>query len=129
MYNLHPRIVPEVPTTLRLVVELVYDTGCPNTERARELLSRVLREVGVPAVWTEWCTDDPECPEALRRLGSPTILVNGKDVAPGPHPWALPHPGEGPRCRIYRDGDVLVGVPPSERVQAAISRAVGPDVV
>lgn len=107
----------------------MYDTGCPNTERARQLLSRVLQDAGVPAVWTEWCTEDPQCPEDRRRLGSPTILVNGKDVAPGPHPWALPAAGDGPRCRVYRDGAVISGVPPADQVLAAVSRAVGPDVV
>ena len=107
----------------------MYDTGCPNTEGARELLSRVLQEVGVPAVWTEWCTDDPRCPEDRRRMGSPTILVNGKDVAPGPHPWAASGPGDGPMCRVYRDGDTVSGLPPRDRVLAAVSRAVGPDVV
>jgi hypothetical protein len=83
----------------------------------------------VPAVWSEWSTSDPECPEDLRRFGSPTILVNGEDVAPGPHPWKPGEPGSGPRCRLYRDGDEISGAPSAGRVTQAIMEAVGPDVV
>ena len=65
----------------------------------------------------------------MRNLGSPTILVNGEDVAPGPHPWAPREPGHGPRCRLYRDGDTLLQAPPPWKVRAAIEQAMGPEVV
>jgi hypothetical protein len=107
----------------------VYDAGCPNVGEARSVLTRALQDAGAPAVWTEWCTDDPACPESHRGLGSPTILVNGKDVAPGPHPWAPRQEGEGPRCRLYREGSRVVGVPPAALVSAAVLGALGPDVV
>ncbi|NJD20175.1 MAG: hypothetical protein FIA95_12945 [Gemmatimonadetes bacterium] len=117
------------PTALLLHVELVYDAGCPNVGEARLVLTRVLQEAGAPAVWTEWCTDDPACPESRRGLGTPTILVNGEDVAPGPHPWAPRQGGEGPRCRAYREGGRDVGSPPAALVAAAVPRALGPEVV
>jgi hypothetical protein len=56
------------------------------------------------------------------------VLVNGKDVAPGPHPWAPRAETGGPRCRVYRDGDKVKGAPPLSRVAAAISQALGPEV-
>lgn len=121
--------VLEVLTPLRLLVELVYDAGCPNVDRTRAVLSRALQEAGAPAVWTEWSTDDPACPEALRSLGSPTILVNRADVAPGPHPWTPRQAGEGPRCRVYAEGGRVTGVPPLPRVLAAVAKALQPDVV
>jgi hypothetical protein len=80
----------------------------------------------VPAVWTEWSTGDAGCPAHARNLGSPTVLVNGEDVAPGPHPWAPRVRDEGPRCRMYRDGDSIVPIPPQRRITQAISTAVGP---
>jgi len=107
----------------------VYDAGCPNVAAARTVLTRALREAGAPAVWTEWCTEDPACPEDHRRLGSPTILVNGKDVAPGPHLWAPRQQGEGPRSRTYREGDLVVGSPPFSLVSAAVHKALEPDAV
>ena len=115
--------------SLRLQIELVYDPGCPNLSQARDVLTTACRQAQMPAVWTEWNTEDPRCPEHVRNLGSPTILVNGEDVAPGPHPWAPREPGDGPRCRVYRDGDAIVPVPPLERVTQAIGAAVGPEVV
>ena len=110
-------------------IELVSDPGCPNVELAREVLTAACRDGGIPAVWTEWSSDDPECPEYARNLGSPTILVNGEDVAPGPHPWAPQEAGDSPRCRVYRDGDAIVPAPPLKRVAAAIGVALGPEVV
>jgi len=92
------------------------------------VLTRALQEADLPAVWTEWETGDPECPENRMAYGSPTILVNGDDVAPGPHQWAPREAPLGPRCRLYRDGQDLVGAPPLGDVRAAIHRAMGPDV-
>lgn len=118
---------PEAATSLRLSIELVYDPGCPNVDRARALLTRALHEAGLPAVWTEWSTGDERCPATHRSYGSPTILVNGRDVAPGPHPWAEQEEHDGPRCRVYRtDRGPVSGVPPMERVRAAIDDAMGP---
>lgn len=109
-------------------IELVYDPGCPNVDRARDILTAACRELDVPAVWTEWNSEDPACPPRARNLGSPSILVNGEDVAPGPHPWTQRQAGQGPRCRVYRDGDAIVPAPPLGRVRAAIREALQPDV-
>lgn len=114
--------------SLRLQIELVYDPGCPNVDLARDTLTAACRKAEVPAVWTEWNSEDADCPAHARNLGSPTILVNGEDVAPGPHPWAKREPGAGPRCRVYRDGDAIVAAPPPARVEAAITAALQPEV-
>ena len=109
-------------------IELVYDPGCPNVDRAREVLTEACRAAQIPAVWTEWSSEDPSCPEHVRNLGSPTILVNEEDVAPGPHPWAPREAGDAPRSRVYRDGDALVPAPPVRRVVDAITAALRPSV-
>lgn len=118
----------EAELSLKLQIELVYDPGCPNVGRARDVLTAACREADVPAVWTEWNSEDPVCPSYARNLGSPSILVNGEDVAPGPHPWAQREPGAGPRCRVYRDGDAIVRAPPQGRVVRAIGAALQPEV-
>jgi len=118
----------DTPLSLKLHIELVYDPGCPNVDLARDILSEVCRNADVPAVWTEWNSEDPECPPHAINLGSPTVLVNGEDVAPGPHPWTAREPDAGPRCRVYRDGDSIVRAPPKGRVQAAVDKAMQPDV-
>lgn len=114
--------------TLKLQIELVYDPGCPHIERARAVLVVACRQVGVPAVWTEWSTDDSACPDGARNLGSPSILVNGEDVAPGPHPWTSREPNGAPRSRVYRDGDSIIPTPPVRRVRRAIESAMQPGV-
>ena len=108
---------------------MVYDPGCPNVDRARAALTTACRDADIPAVWSEWASDDPACPMYAINLGSPSILVNGEDVAPGPHPWAPRVASHGPRCRVYRDGDAIVGVPPLGRIAHAIRSALGPEVV
>lgn len=95
---------------------------------ARTVLTRALQDVGAPAVWTEWCADDPACPENHRGYGSPTVLVNGKDVAPGPHPWARWEEVSGPRCRVYRDGERVMRAPPPALVVSALLTVLGPEV-
>jgi hypothetical protein len=120
---------PEVGTlSLRLQIELVYDPGCPNVGHARDLLTAACRAAGVPAVWTEWNSEDRACPPYARNLGSPSVLVNREDVAPGPHPWTARNPSAGPRSRVYRDGHAIVPVPPLARVMRAITSALGPAV-
>lgn len=57
-------------------IELVYFDGCPNAERARENLASVLQ----PGSWVEWNLSAEDTPEDLRRFGSPTVLVDGRDV-------------------------------------------------
>jgi hypothetical protein len=121
----HPQ---EDRLALRLQIELVFDPGCPHLGDAREVLAAACREVGAPAVWTEWNSEDPECPEYARNLGSPTVLVNGEDVAPGPRPWVPREAGDDPRRRMYRDGDSIVPVPPKGRIARAIGAALGPAV-
>lgn len=107
----------------------MYDPGCPNIDRARTVLADACRDAAIPAVWSEWASDDPACPRYALNLGSPAVLVNGEDVAPGPHSWQPHDPESGPRCRVYRDGDALVGAPPLRRVAEAIREAMRPEVV
>jgi hypothetical protein len=56
---------------------------------------------------------DPSTPLQLRSWGSPTILVDGADVALG-----VP---SGRSCRIY-PGSEIDGVPPLAMIEAALRR-------
>ena len=87
-------------------VELIYDRDCPNVVQAREQMLRAFAEAGQSVRWTEWDRGDESSPAHVRQYGSPTILVNGVDVA-----GALPSE-DGNCCRIYRQADgTLAGVP------------------
>lgn len=72
------------------VIELVYFDGCPNVDRARANLASVLERPGSrrPAgdrsgAWREWDLSRGETPDRYRRFGSPTVLVDGRDVTGG----------------------------------------------
>jgi len=96
------------------VVELIYDIDCPNISRARENLLRAFQRVGLKPTWREWDRADAAAPAYVRLYGSPTLLVDGKDVA-----------GTGPAdaacCRIYTgSGGSRLGAPPVELIAAAL---------
>lgn len=99
-------------------VELVYDSDCPNVADARRQLLAAFDALGLTPSWREWDRGDSGSPDRVRRFGSPTILVDGKDVAGG-------EATDAACCRIYRsEGDALSGVPPLEQIKAALASAV-----
>lgn len=74
-------------------VQLLSFPGCPNVSAARQALRRCLAAAGLPQDFEEVDVTAPQTPAHLRRWGSPTILVNGADVA-----GELP---AGVCCRLY----------------------------
>lgn len=76
------------------VIELVYFAGCPNVEAARTVLRRALERKGLAPVWREWDQTKPGVPARVLGLGSPTILVNGRDITGGDVSMT------GPACRF-----------------------------
>lgn len=63
-------------------MEILYGDGCGRRPAARDAVSRVACEEGIPAVVTETLIGSPEEAEARRFPGSPTIRINGHDVEP-----------------------------------------------
>lgn len=99
-------------------VELVYDAACPNVASARSLLVKAFTRTGVAARWREWERSSPDCPEDARRYGSPTILVDGRDVVD-----SAPVAGSG-ACRVYPDErGRLTRIPPLDAVCRALLNA------
>jgi len=97
-------------------LELVYFPGCPNVDAARASLRAALTAAGMAAVWREWNRDDPATPEALRAFGSPTVLVDGRDVSPGDADTG------GACCRVYEDEAGLRAWPSEAMIRAALRR-------
>lgn len=106
-------------------IELVYDQTCPNIDRARDNIARALRQVGLPAVWTEWDRNAEQTPRSLRDFGSPTVLVDGHDV--GCDETGSPRAAAS-SCRVYFDdkGERLYGAPSVrlivDTIQAVVAR-------
>ena len=96
-------------------VELIYDADCPNVGATRSLLIRAFTQTGVSARWKEWERSSPDIPAYVQGFGSPTLLVNGEDIAgisPSPNTRA---------CRVYSGSDgALQSTPPLELIRAAL---------
>ena len=92
-----------------MTVELLYDENCPNVAEARANLRRALIEVGLPPSWTERMPVAPEAPYPLRGFGSPTVLVNGRDVGGA-------EPADAACCRVYEVAGRWSGAPPGELI-------------
>ncbi len=96
-------------------IDLIHDADCPHSAQARTNLRRALESGGWPGRWREWIRTAPGTPEHLRRFGSPTILVDGRDVA-----GATPLDGDG-ACRIYQGGSCQgAGAPSVPMIVAAL---------
>lgn len=99
-------------------VELIYDADCPNVAAARSMLTAAFAKARIAARWLEWERDNPESPAYARRFGSPTILVDGRDVA-----GAVPG-GEDASCRVYRSAKGrLAGTPSQDQLLSALHAA------
>lgn len=59
-----------------LDIDLVYFDGCPNADEARANLRAVVGE----GSWREWDLMSEDVPDRFRLHGSPTVLVDGRDV-------------------------------------------------
>jgi len=100
---------------MTLKVELITDPDCPNVEAAREQLRQAFAAVGEVPAWDEWDRQADDAPEYARSYGSPTVLVNGRDVV-----------GEATEadancCRVYEsENGRFQGVPAVELIVAAL---------
>jgi len=96
-------------------VELIYDHDCPNVSLTRAQLLRAFSEAGILPRWREWDRGDSQSPGYVRGYGSPTILINGKDVA-----GVAPSDGTS-CCRLYPGASQeMQGVPPVELIASAL---------
>lgn len=95
--------------------ELIYFSGCPNVSAAREALDSAFAALKLPPQWTEYQTDDPKLPVHARGYGSPTILVDGRDVS------GVDGRGSASSCRLYVDEHGRpAGVPSVHCIVAAL---------
>lgn len=101
-------------------IELIYDADCPNIDDARERIRTALTATRLTLRWKEWDRSDPAAPAYVRAWGSPTVLVDGRDVAGMA-------PAQAAACRIYTNGRGRnQGVPTLEMIVAALTSATAP---
>ena len=88
-----------------------------NIQDARELLRQALKQAKVPLIWKEWEVNHPDTPQHVRNYGSPTILIDGQDLAGN---FEADNNG---CCRIYLDSHEDNRGVPSASIVKAISQA------
>jgi hypothetical protein len=99
-------------------VELLWWQGCPSWPEALEQLRDAMRGAGLDPERIEMRhVDTDEDAGLLRFVGSPTIRIDGEDIAP---------PGDEPTgltCRIYRLRDGRVSpLPDPADLREALAR-------
>ena len=100
------------------LVEFIYEKNCPNVELTRSKLLQAFSKLNIKPHWQEWEINDNDAPAYVRRCGSPTILINGKDVDESSD-------SKNPlQCRLYAQSDNSIsGVPPTDSIMNAIKAA------
>ena len=101
-------------------IEIVAREDCPHLGMARVVVERVVDETGIPAEIEVVEVESDSDAETYRVLGSPTVLVNGRDVDPEPSLWADFSADD----RIYRTPRGPSGWPEPEWIRDALLRAV-----
>ncbi len=101
-------------------VELLWFQDCPNHPAARVLLDEILGELAPGAAVHEIDATDPAVAQRHRFPGSPTIRIDGRDVAP-----SYQDPGDyTPRCRLYRTPGGLRGLPERNWIETAVRESL-----
>lgn len=96
-----------------MTVELIYSHECPNVATARERLLQAFGAVGMTPHWQEWERNDPASPS--RAFGSPTTLVNGRDVT-----GLDPSVDGDDTCRVYASSGTFDGAPAVDSIANAL---------
>jgi hypothetical protein len=107
-------ILPFLQVTNSPKIQLLIFQGCPLASAARKSLQKALALAGLRD-FEEIDILDAATPDDLKGWGSPTILVDGNDVAGSGK-------GEAIGCRVYDGPD---RVPAPEDIATAIRSSIG----
>jgi hypothetical protein len=107
------------PARPRPLIEVLTVPGCPNRDGAVALAARVCAELGSTAEVRVSDIADQPAAEQARFLGSPTIRVDGQDIAPSAK-WREEYVCA---CRLYQVGHSLRGLPDEDWLRQALLAA------
>ncbi len=97
---------------------MLHFEGCPNLRPTAEILHEVL-EQETPGYEIEMVDVEQQGAHKTSFSGSPTILVDGKDLFP------TGSPGEDFTCRIYKTPEGLKGHPTQQMLREALRTFLG----
>lgn len=109
----------QTPRKDSIDVEFLFWEECPSHERALEILQDVLDSEAVPANLSIRQIETDEDAETLHFPGSPTIRVNGEDIAPEVDDDVV-----GLTCRTYvTPAGKITPLPPRDLIVDALREA------
>lgn len=100
-------------------VQLLYFDGCPNWEVAGARLRDAFVAVGIAELVEPVEVTTQEQAELLGFRGSPTVLVDGRDLFA--EPTADADASVGLVCRVYSTPEGLRGAPTTEQLVDALA--------
>jgi hypothetical protein len=99
------------------LITFQYFEGCPNAPATLDNLRKAGEELGIPETHIELLeVPDPAQAEEHRFQGSPTILVNGKDITTDQVPAGFSY-----TCRVYSFEGERTGVIPKEYIREKLA--------
>ncbi len=99
-------------------IEFLYFDGCPNHQKAYELLSEVLREEQQPIEIDRIEIKNDEEAQQHKFIGSPTIRINGMDIDLS----ASEKQTYAKTCRVYVIDGKLSGLPTKKMIREALHK-------
>jgi hypothetical protein len=99
-----------------VVVTLLFFDGCPNWQTTNAHLEALSAEFGFDFDRCHVETDEDA--QRLHFRGSPTILIDGRDV------FANDDEPIGLSCRMYQTGQGLAGAPSVEQLRGVVAAAI-----
>lgn len=99
-------------------VSILHVAGCANLELARSRVRAAIDRLDADTRVEERVVVDAEAASRFGMAGSPTILVDGRDVVdPGDTAMSV-------SCRLYRTPEGLEGAPPVDAIVSAVASAI-----
>jgi hypothetical protein len=98
-------------------IDVLYFQGCPNHEPTIQRVRQVINRLGVTADIREVELTRNDDAAAMKFVGSPTVLIDGRDIDPAQRTESK----TGFGCRLYGG----TGVPPIEMIEQAVRETSG----
>ncbi len=99
---------------MTVLIDLLYVAGCPNLPLARRRLQDAVARAGSDVAIREREITDQRDAQTYGMVGSPTILVDGRDAVPGEGSTSV-------SCRLYATDTGSDGAPTVEQLVKALA--------
>ncbi len=101
-------------------IKILFYSDCPHYVQTTQDVKAILSEEGMTAdIQSVDLARAPEIEKVMPFAGSPTILVNDKDIAPAGDQFSGPTTGN---CRLYDYKGEVYDYPPKELIREALTK-------